>query len=172
MKIQRAWAMPSANTFTIKPIKELIEKYIKCGMVVIDPFANSSKYGTITNDLNPEFKTTYCMDALKFLKKMKTKSADLILFDPPYSFTQAKSCYDGFGKEKLEINVSNKSYWSNCKNEVARVLKLGGICICFGWNSCGIGKKRGFDILEILLVSHGGGCNDTIATVEENRNLF
>jgi hypothetical protein len=27
MEINRVWAMPSANTFTIKPIAELLKKY-------------------------------------------------------------------------------------------------------------------------------------------------
>lgn len=30
----------------------------------------------------------------------------------------------------------------------------------------GIGKKNGFEIIEILLVAHGGMHNDTIVTVE------
>ena len=32
--------------------------------------------------------------------------------------------------------------------------------------SNGIGKNRGFEMLEILLVPHGGSKNDTIVTVE------
>ena len=38
--------------------------------------------------------------------------------------------------------------------------------ITFGWNSGGIGKKYGFEIIRILLVPHGGWHNDTICTVE------
>ena len=41
--------------------------------------------------------------------------------------------------------------------------------ICCGWNSEGIGKKRGFEILEVLLVPHGGSHNDTIVVV--NRKI-
>ena len=33
----------------------------------------------------------------------------------------------------------------------------------------GIGKTLGFDMLEILLVPHGGVRNDTIVTVEKKR---
>ena len=43
----------------------------------------------------------------------------------------------------------------------------GGFCISFGWNSNGMGKNRGFEIVEILLVAHGGHHNDTIVTVEK-----
>jgi len=31
MKITRTWAMPSRNTFTIKPFKELLERCISGG---------------------------------------------------------------------------------------------------------------------------------------------
>jgi hypothetical protein len=43
----------------------------------------------------------------------------------------------------------------------------GGYAICCGWNSIGIGKKRGFKLIEVLLVCHGRLHNDTIVTVEQ-----
>ena len=49
---------------------------------------------------------------------------------------------------------------------MARILKPGGKAICFGWNSMGLGKNRGFEMTRILLVPHGGSKNDTICTVE------
>jgi len=45
-------------------------------------------------------------------------------------------------------------------------LVKGGKCISFGWNSNGIGKTRGFEMVEIKILSHGGMHNDTIITVE------
>ena len=39
MKINRKWAMPNSKTFRIKPIKELILRYDKGG-IILDPFAN------------------------------------------------------------------------------------------------------------------------------------
>jgi DNA modification methylase len=167
MEINRVWAMPNKLTFTIKPIRELLDRHV--GGVVIDPFANDSKLGTITNDLNPEYETDYNMDALSFLKSMKSHSADVVLFDPPYSITQASECYKNYGKEKLETNVSNMAYWANCKNEVARIITEGGVVISFGWTTNGLGKNRGFKIIEILIVPHGGSRNDTLVTVEEKR---
>lgn len=160
--------MPNGRTFTIKPIRELLERYLVeiSGRVIVDPFANSSKYGTITNDLNPEFNTTFNLDALEFLKQLKSELADFTLYDPPYSITQASQLYKSFGKEKLEVSVSNMGYWGECKNQIARISKPGGIVISCGWNSNGIGKNRGFETLEILLVAHGGSKNDTIVTVE------
>jgi len=62
-------------------------------------------------------------------------------------------------------------YWGDIKNEMARIIKPHGIAICCGWSSGGIGKNRGFEILEILLVPHGGSKNDTIVTVERKYNM-
>ena len=41
------------------------------------------------------------MDALKFLEARKSESADLVLYDPPYSITQAAELYHSYGKEWL-----------------------------------------------------------------------
>lgn len=71
MEIQKKWAMPSGDTFGIKPIKELFDKYNKGG-VIIDPFAKDCKLGTIRNDLNPNCDTQYHLDALKFLQGQKS----------------------------------------------------------------------------------------------------
>ena len=169
-RIERIWAMPNSLTFTIKPIKELIERYIHEGAVIIDPWANNSKIGTIRNDLNPEMDTHYHLDALEFLKLQTDNSADVVLYDPPYSISQATEMYKSYGKDKLELHVSNTGYWANCKNEVARILKPNGICIICGWSSNGIGINRGFEMIEILLVPHGGSKNDTIVTVERKNN--
>lgn len=170
MIITRKWAMPNKNTFTIKPIKELVEKYLHDSQVVVDPFANNCTYGTITNDLNPEFNTTYHMDALEFLKTLDNASADVVLYDPPYSITQAAECYHSYGKEKLEVNVANMKYWKLCKDNIARILKPNGICLCFGWNTNGLGINRGFKMTELLVVAHGGSKNDTLCTVEVKTN--
>lgn len=64
------------------------------------------------------------------------------------------------------METTQSSFWSRIKDEVSRIIELGGLTITFGWNSNGIGKTRGFEILEILLVAHGGNHNDTIVTVE------
>ena len=61
---------------------------------------------------------------------------------------------------------TSAGWTSSIKNEAARIIKPGGKAICFGWNSMGLGKNRGFEIIRILLVPHGGSKNDTIVTVE------
>lgn len=136
------------------------------GGVIVDPFANSCTYGTITNDLNPEFDTDYHMDALKFLEMLESESTDLVLYDPPYSITQATQLYHEYGADKLEVSVSNMKYWKLCKDNIARILKPNGRVICCGWNTNGLGKNRGFEMTAILDVVHGGSKNDTLVTLE------
>lgn len=157
--------MPNSRTFTIKPIREFVEKYIVGANIIIDPFANECKYGTITNDLNPEYDTTYHLDALDFLKQLPSEYADVVLYDPPYSLRQVSECYKGFGITVTQ-ETTQSSWRSKHLNEISRILKPNGLCLCFGWNSGGIGKKRNFELLEILLVAHGGSRNDTICTAE------
>jgi len=84
--------MPNKNTFSIKPIKEMISKEITEG-IWIDPFANANKLATITNDLNPEYDTDYHLDTNEFLKQFKDESIDGVLYDPPYIPRQVSECY-------------------------------------------------------------------------------
>lgn len=158
IKIERVWAMPNKWTFTIKPIRELLAEEM-VGDLWVDPFCGQNKgIGVLTNDINPKVKADYHLDALEFLKKIASSSRDGVFYDPPYSITQARM----YGKKEF----SSMKYWADCKNEIARILKLGGKVICFGWNSMGLGKNRGFEMTRILLVPHGGSKNDTIVTVE------
>lgn len=168
IKINREWAMPNSNTFSIKPINELVTRYVSQNdknKIIVDPFANNCKIANITNDLNPKFDTTYHLDALDFLKLLEDESADVVLYDPPYSLRQVKECYEGVG-----ITVTSehtKASWrAKHLDEIARILKPNGVCLCFGWNTNGVGKKRGFEMIEILIVPHGGSKNDTLCTVE------
>ena len=113
---------------------------------------------------------------MDFCKQFEDNTIDFVLFDPPYSPRQISECYKKLGKS-VNMESTQSSFWSNIKNEIARILKPNGIVICFGWNSQGIGKKEKsvyqFKMIEILLVAHGGNHNDTICTVETKKhNLF
>jgi len=144
MIIEKRWSMPSKNTFSIKPIRELLEFEFKTKF--IDPFPYP-----------------YQKDALEYLQTFESESVSELAFDPPYSQRQLKEVYDNSG---LSLDVMNCSYWSKLKKEISRVIQYNGKVISFGWNSGGIGKSLGFEQTRILLVSHGGMHNDTICTVE------
>lgn len=169
MEINRIWAMPNSNTFKIKPIKEFVERYIEGASVIVDPFANNCKYGTITNDLNPDYDTDYHMDALDFMKQIESESADVVLYDPPFSLRQVVECYKNFGIT-VTREMTQSTWRSKHLDEIQRILKPGGVALCFGWNSNGVGKTRGFELVEVLLVPHGGSRNDTICTAEVKCN--
>lgn len=158
--------MPNKWTFTIKPIKELINWHCLSGRGWVDPFAGMCSPACVKNDLNPESNAEHHQDALLFLQSLESYKYMGVLYDPPYSITQATQCYKSYGKDKLEITPNNMKYWAECKNQIARIVKDEGIVICCGWNSNGLGKGRGFEMLEVLLVVHGGSKNDTIVTVE------
>ena len=170
IKFSRVWAMPNSATFTIKPIKELVERNIAGKEVILDPFARECKYGTITNDLNPDFKTDYHLDALDFLKMFPDNYADCVIYDPPYSLRQVSECYKGVGRE-VTMETTQSSWRARHLDEIARILKPNGVALCFGWNSNGVGKTRGFEMQEVLIVPHGGSRNDTICTVERKVDI-
>lgn len=165
MKIERVWAMPSRWTFSIKPIKELLAEEVISGQRWIDPFAGQNSPAMVTNDINPKAEAEYHEDALAFLQRQPDEEYDGVLFDPPYSATQAKRLYDTLGL-RFTADMGRPEYWSKCLTECSRILKKGGRAIVFGWNSNGIGKTRGFELERILLIAHGSRRNDTIVTVE------
>lgn len=169
MQITREWCMPNSKTFTMKPIRELIDKYIsmldKETKVILDPFANGNRLGTVTNDIDPNCDTDYHLEATDFLKLFAEQSVDMVLYDPPYSPRQLSECYKKLGKS-VTMQDTQAAYWSRQKSYIGEIMKKGGYVISFGWNSGGMGKKNGFEIVEILLIAHGGMHNDTICVVD------
>jgi len=173
IQFSRQFAMPNSKTFSIKPIKQIIEKYldkIPEESVIIDPFAKDSDYASLTNDLDPESNAEYHLHAVEFLDLMLEEYgeeiADMVLLDPPYSPRQISECYKGIGRKVSSTDTQNARLYKACKDRLKKLLKPGGIAITFGWNSGGFGKTRKFQILEILMVYHGAAHNDTIVTVE------
>ena len=112
-----------------------------------------------TNDLDPQFKTDYQMDALRCatLQYNLGNTFDIILMDGPYSYRKSMELYEG---HKI-------SRFKRILDVIPTILKKDGIVITFGYHSSVMSKKRGFTIREICLISHGGAQHDTIATVEQ-----
>ena len=159
--------MPNKNTFDIKPISELIEAHRPSRMLVsVDPFANKNRIADICNDIDPQYDCEHQYDALEFMRKLSTDGTDFLLFDPPYSPRQVSEVYKSLDMT-VNMQTTQSSFWGDLKKEIARVVIKGGVVMSFGWNSGGIGKTNGFEIIEVLLVAHGGWHNDTIVTVEQ-----
>jgi len=159
--------MPNKETFSIYPIKLLLREEVSGG-IWADPFSNGKRLisGEVINDANTSISADYHLDALDFLKMFSDGSLDGVLYDPPYSPRQVSECYKGIGLE-ITQETTRSSWRRKHLDEIAGVLKPGGKAICFGWNSNGVGKCRGFTMNRLLLVPHGGSKNDTIITVEQ-----
>jgi hypothetical protein len=167
IKFARVWAMPSARTFTIQPIKELLVRY-EVGTGWLDPMAGDFSPAELTNDHHPERRARWHMDVLEFAKlaaEMRPEGYDGCLFDPPYSARQVSEHYKSLVGNATQVQTGRK-FVSDARGELARLIKPGGHVISFGWNSNGFGKRLGFKVIEILLVQHGGLSHDTIITVE------
>ncbi len=172
--IKRIWCMPNSKTFLIKPITELLYSEINQG-IWLDPFANegtlkelihnNTDVRIIDNDLNPTYNTDYHLDAVDFLKMFDDNSIDGVVYDPPYSLRQVSECYKNVGIP-VTMETTQSSWRRKHLDEIQRVVKPNGKVFCFGWNSSGVGKTRGFELHKILLIAHGGSHNDTIVTLE------
>jgi len=156
--------MPNKWTFKIPPIAELLARYVGDGNGWVDPFAGMYSPAEFTNDLNPEMPTEQHMDAEIFCKSLNG-SFKGVLYDPPYSYRQIKECYNGIGRKPTQLETST-NFYRKVINAIYEKVEINGHAICFGWNSIGFGKRRGFQMLEVLLVCHGQHHNDTICTVE------
>lgn len=166
MKINRVWAMPNKWTFQIKPIAELLERY-NVGAGWADPCAGISLLAEHRNDLNPKNPQSRHKFADQWLLKFKKDSLNGVVFDPPYSLEQTKRAYESAGVPFTYKDTHNAVRWTIERNIIKEIVKPDGLCISFGYSSTCMGKKRGFKIIEILLVAHGSGHYDTIVTVEQ-----
>ncbi len=164
MKIERIWAMPNRWTFRIPPIAALLSRYIGDGQRWFDPFAGESTLAEFTNDLNPARDTQHHLDALEYIRQLEGLYRG-VLFDPPYSYQQMKECYDAIGAGGITSRHAT-NFYGDLREAIEDKIEIGGLAISFGWNSIGMGKTHGFEIIEVLLVCHGRAHNDTIVTVD------
>jgi hypothetical protein len=164
-RFSRLPANPNRETFSIPAIARLLDRYITANMVVVDPFSPNSNWGTITNDLNPNTRARYHMDCEAFLDQLLGYNLriDLTLLDPTYSAEQVRRTYQSIGLSKWD---AERTFLTRCKDRIATLTKRNGLVISFGYNSNGIGRSRGFDVIEIMLLFFGGNRNDIIVTVE------
>lgn len=160
--------MPNKLTFQIKPIREFVLKYLKNSKISIDPFARNENLAHYTNDLNPNTSAQYHLECNDFLDILISKNmrADLIIFDPPYSTSQVKECYEGIGLKFMQTDVWKTAGWTKEKDRCNRLLDENGVFLYFGWNTTGMGKKRNYEIEEILIVNCGACHNDYLCMAE------
>lgn len=170
MNFNRVWAMPNKDTFSVKPIGEMVHRYLKTSKTSCDPFARNKLWATYTNDLNPNTLAEYHMNAEDFLRMLASKGirCDLVILDPPYSPRQISECYQEAGIKCGMKETQNAALYARVKNAVAEILTDDATVLSFGWNSAGMGQKHDFEIIELMLVCHGGAHNDTICIAERH----
>jgi hypothetical protein len=158
-KLVRVWDMPNRHTFLIPVVQSLLRRYVDSGTRWVDPFANDHSPAQFTNDINPQTQTKEHLDAVEFLKGFGPDTIYGALLDPPYSLHQCTASYAGYGGQR--VNALTPVY-----DELARIVEPSGLVLSFGWNSNGLGIGRNFEMIEVVLIPHGGHHNDTIITVE------
>lgn len=163
MVITRVWAMPSKWTFQIREIEGLLYKYAGNGEGWADPFAGLSRFAQYRNDINPKNDQPSQQEGRNFLADFRDRSLSGVIFDPPYSISQVSLSYKDIG---IKLDDNPTGGFPLVRKEIARVVKDDGFVISCGWNTAGIGLQHGFEIIEILIVAHGGCHNDTLCTVE------
>ncbi len=167
MKMSRIWAMPNRDTFTIKPIGEFVQRFLKNSKVSIDPFARNKRWATHTNDLNPQTEAEHHMECEAFLQHLidQKVKADLVILDPPYSPRQVKECYDHIGIKMAQTDAMGGAARKRRRALIEQLVLHDAVVLTFGWDTNGMGIK-GWKIDEILLVAHGSDHNDTICMAE------
>lgn len=158
--------MPSAETFSIPPIADMVRHYLRASKVSVDPFARNRRWAQWTNDLDPNTAAEYHMEAEDFLRMLVEKGVrpDLVIFDPPYSPRQVKECYDSIGLKMAKEDAMGGATRKRRRELIMRMVDPGAVVLTCGWNTNGMGP--GWTIERILLVAHGSDHNDTICMAE------
>lgn len=158
---------PTIDTFDCPPIAGFVDGYLQRSKISVDPFARNKKWFTHTNDLDPSTTAANHVEASLFCASLFQQgvNADLVVFDPPYTINQIAECYASAG-ESFSGAQSIESMWNAWRDSIAKLCASGAIVLSFGWNTNGMGEHRGFEISEVMLVSHGGVFNDTICMAE------
>lgn len=117
-------------------------------------------------DLNKEMPADFYMDAYEFVLMAKEKNMlfDTVIFDPPYNLRKSREKYFGIYTSQLR----------KIKTELPSIINENGLVICYGYDTTGMGKQRGFELISVCVVNHSGDHNDTLCTIERKiqKQLF
>ena len=148
-------------TFSVKPIREWVTS--RSNGEVLNLFAGKTKLdlNELRIDSDPTMNADIYSDAYDFVFNTN-KTFDTVILDPPYAYRKSMEMYNGNKMSRLNA----------LKDSLYNKTNTNGLIITFGYHSVSMGTNRGFEQVEILLMSHGGAIHDTIAVVErkiENR---
>lgn len=134
--------MPNTDAVRIQPIADLLRMFMGRGDGWVDPFAESNSSAQYRNGLN----APHHRKATDFLARFPDESLQGVIFDANKS--------------------GDASSFGQVKDVAATKIVPGGLAVCCGSNSNGLGEGRGFELIHVLDVQHGGDHADTIVTVE------
>jgi len=148
---------PKKYTFEMPVVKLLTETW--CIGKTLNLFAGVTRLNVdeVRNDIDPNAPAEYHLDALEFVNSWNGDKFDTIVFDPPYNLRKAREKYG----ERYVGSLTK------IKQDLPKILKLGGRVISFGYDSIGMSRRRGFKKVAVALVCHSGDHNDTIILLEE-----
>ncbi len=163
MKIEYMKTPLNKYTFSVKPIREWVEKNSKGR--VLNLFAGKTRLNLneLRVDADLIMAADWYMDAYDFVKIAveRKEKFDTIILDPPYAYRKSMEMYNGHKASKF----------NQIKDLIHKILNKDGIVITFGYHSVSMGKSRGFIQEKVLLMSHGGAIHDTISVVEVKTKL-
>lgn len=151
---RRLWATYSMMVQTIEGAKPQLD-------LAIDPFARNCTWAfPMTNDVNPNTRANYNLDAEEFLD-IAFKGAGrywIGLLDPPFSDRMSK---DKYGTSNLYASDSGKM--KRIQQRLANLIHTGGYIIKAGYNTNP--PARGWELQEVAIVALGASRNDVLFSV-------
>lgn len=109
-------------------------------------------------DLNEDMPADYHMDAYEFVLMAKSEGweYDTVIFDPPYNLRKSREKYKGVYTSQLR----------KIKTELPNIVSDNGCVISYGYDTTGLGRGRGFELIHVCVVNHSGDHNDTLCIIE------
>lgn len=143
---------PSARwTFAPDVVREWLEARLEGR--VLNLFAGGTRLRhdgeVVRNDLDESVPADTRVDARAIADRFPPGSFDTVVMDPP-------------------LSMHGSGDFERVKSAVAELLRADGVAITAGRNSAGLGSTRGFETVELCLVAHPGGADDTILVVERS----
>lgn len=148
---------PKRYTFQMPQVKLLVERW--CSGKVLNLFCGYTRLNVdeYRVDSDVDMPADWHGDAFDFVKNLDGRLFDTVVLDPPYNLRKAREKYGSRCIGSL----------TKIKDELPRIIRLGGRVISLGYSSVGMSYRRGFVKRKIGLVYHGGDHNDTIIVLEE-----
>lgn len=149
--------MPKLFRWTVQNCKPTRVLNLFAGHTILFPKSKSDFIETRV-DLSDVAPADYHMDAYEFVLMAKKNgwNYDTVIFDPQYNLRKSREKYNGIFTSQLR----------KIKTDLPSIIASDGIVICYGYDTTGMGRQRGFELTGVCVVNHSGDHNDTLCTIE------